>query len=224
VSSSAFRTTLESGEQKLVREVWVSTRVKRESSRVGAWPALTARFQLKFRSACFMTNATEGHFAFGAGMLLEDPLADRIGLSAQRPVPPERFSHIGTRSVGGVLTNSGTCRGCCRQQFWVEHATGELRVYRLERPEATRRLQGGGGGETLQFSRQMRMRETRRLNIQPEIETPGTLWDETILGKGSPRGPLCSRSPARAAWTSSPRQDDTEGARRPLQLALQAWP
>jgi hypothetical protein len=70
-----------------------------------------------------LTEVTEGHLAFAAGMPVEDRLVTGIDSTAQRLVPPERFSHIGTRFVDAVFTNSGIRRGC-RTPLSVENPTG----------------------------------------------------------------------------------------------------
>jgi hypothetical protein len=134
----------------LVREVSVSTRDEArelESGRLTGGDSASPPAELPL--CLLLTEATEGHLAFGAGTLVEDRPGFRIELSAQRPVRPERFSHIGTRFVGVVLTNSGIRRGRCGTPVWVEHPTGEQRMSCLERPEAARRLEDmRGGSET----------------------------------------------------------------------------
>jgi hypothetical protein len=91
----------------------------------------------------FLTEATEGHLAFGAGTLVQVRLAAWLGLSGQPPVRPERFSHIGTRFIRVVLTNSGKHRGCCGTPLWVEHPTGEqrgCRAWKGQRPPGGSRV------------------------------------------------------------------------------------
>jgi hypothetical protein len=85
-------------------------------------------------------------------MLVGDRPAARIDTSAQRPIPPERFSHAGAMSVEVMLTNSGTRGGLLQDAVFVEHPTGRAARAVPGRASGRPAARGvHGGGETLRF-------------------------------------------------------------------------
>jgi hypothetical protein len=131
---------------------WVSTRDEARALESERLTCVDSAVPAEVALCLLLTEATEGHPAFGAGMPVEVRLAARIGPTAQRPVPPECSSHVGTRAFGVVHTKSGARMGCCRTSLWVEHPTVEQRVKCLDRQEAARRLEGvRDSNETLRF-------------------------------------------------------------------------
>jgi hypothetical protein len=138
----------------LVRQVWVSTLDEARELENGRLACVDNAVPAEGPLCLLLTEATEGQFAFGAGVLAGDRLAARIGSSA----------------AGGAAGTLQPCRGkVCRSSAHEQRNTQELpwqlhddalgrapggRATRVVFGQATaaRRVEDvRGGSETLRF-------------------------------------------------------------------------
>jgi hypothetical protein len=131
-----------SGKWELVRVVSVSTRDEARELESGRLACVDSAVPAEVSLCLLLTEATEGHLAFGSRMPVEDRLAARLGSTTERPVPPARFSRVGTRSVGVVHTNSGTRSAAAGRRFGssTRRASSACSAWKGQRPPGGSRV------------------------------------------------------------------------------------